>query len=49
MNKLNAVYQKDFYSWLMQNAELIRQGKLSEIDSNNLIEELESMGRSEKR
>ena len=49
MNKLNAVYQKDFYSWIMQNAELIRQGKFSEVDSDNLIEELESMGRSEKR
>ena len=49
MNKLNAIYQKDFYSWIIQNVELIRQGKLSDIDTDNLIEELESMGKSEKR
>ena len=49
MNRLNAIYQKDFYSWLMQNAELIQRGRLSEIDTDNIAEELESMGRSEKR
>ena len=43
------LYQKDYYGWLQENARLIRERKFSEIDTENLIEELESMGKSEKR
>lgn len=43
------LYEKDFYAWTQKNAELLREGRLSEIDLDNLIEELESMGRGEKR
>lgn len=43
------LYDKDFYSWAMQNAQLIRLGRLSEIDMQNIAEELESMGKGEKR
>ncbi len=43
------LYQKDYYGWLQENARLIREGNFSEIDTENLIEELESMGKSEKR
>ena len=43
------LYQKDYYGWLQENAQLIRERKFSEIDTENLIEELESMGKSEKR
>jgi hypothetical protein len=42
-------YEKDFYGWLMHTAELIRKGKFSEVDAENVAEELETMGRSEKR
>jgi hypothetical protein len=42
-------YEQDFYAWAMRNAELIRQGNLSEIDAEHISEELESMGISEKR
>ncbi|MBF0551328.1 MAG: DUF29 domain-containing protein, partial [Deltaproteobacteria bacterium] len=42
-------YDRDFYAWTMNNAELIRQGRFSEIDIEHLAEELEGMGRSEKR
>ncbi len=44
-----SLYQEDYYSWLQENAQLIREKKFSEIDADNLIEELESMGKSEKR
>jgi len=40
---------EDFYAWTRKNAQLLREGRLSEIDADNLIEELEAMGRSEKR
>ena len=43
------LYEKDFYSWTQQQAELIRQGKLGELDLDNILEEIESMGRSEHR
>jgi hypothetical protein len=43
------LYDTDFYQWTFHNAELLRQGKLTEIDIPNIAEELESMGKSEKR
>lgn len=43
------LYEQDFYQWTQKNAQLLREGRLSEIDTANLIEELEIMGRSEKR
>src|SRR5262245_16613266 len=49
MKKLQASYSKDFYAWALYNAELIRQGKFTKIDSENIAEELESMGKSERR
>ena len=42
-------YNKDFYAWTMHNSELLRQGKMSEVDIENVAEEIESMGKSEKR
>ncbi len=42
-------YQRDYYSWLMENAQLIREGRFTEIDVEHIAEELESMGRNEKR
>ncbi len=43
------LYKEDYYGWLRENVRLIREKKFSEIDADNLIEELESMGKSEKR
>ena len=42
-------YDQDFYAWTLHNARLLRQGRLSEIDAANIAEELESMGKSQKR
>ncbi|MDJ0598446.1 MAG: DUF29 domain-containing protein [Crocosphaera sp.] len=46
--KIN-LYDKDYYLWLEETAQLLREGKLTELDVNNLIEEIEDMGRSEKK
>ena len=43
------LYETDFYAWTQQQADLLKKKCFSEIDCNNVIEELESMGRSEKR
>lgn len=42
------LYDQDFNLWLEQTIRSLREGKLLEVDYDNLIEELESMGRSEK-
>ena len=42
-------YDRDFYRWAMEQANLLRSGRLTEIDVEHLIEEIENMGRSEKR
>ncbi len=46
---METLYEKDFYEWTQKNAQLLREGRLAEIDIDNLVEELEAMGRSEKR
>lgn len=45
----NELYKADFYGWTQQQAELLRAGRLSELDTMNMIEEIESMGGSERR
>ncbi len=44
-----SLYETDLYAWTTRNAALIRAGRLSEVDLMNVAEELESMGRSERR
>jgi hypothetical protein len=46
---LQTLYETDFYAWAMKTAELIRQGRVHEIDWGQVAEELEDMGRSERR
>ncbi|MEM1168074.1 MAG: DUF29 domain-containing protein [Cyanobacteria bacterium P01_H01_bin.35] len=43
------LYEQDFLLWLETTANLLKSGKFTEIDIPNLIEEIESIGRSEKR
>lgn len=45
----NDLYETDFYAWANQQAALLRAGKLSDADIANIAEEIESMGKSEKR
>jgi hypothetical protein len=44
-----AAYDKDFYAWTQEQAGLLRAGKFAEVDVENLAEELDSMGRSDRR
>jgi hypothetical protein len=45
----NSLYKQDFYAWTSQQAGLLRTGQLDCADIDNIAEEIESMGRSEKR
>lgn len=42
-----ADYERDFYSWLMEQARCVREGQWSAIDRDNLAEEIESLGREQ--
>lgn len=42
-------YESDFYLWTQQQAALLRQGQWRDVDTANLAEEIESMGKSDKR
>ncbi len=44
-----SLYEEDFNLWLSATAEQLRAGSFHEVDIENLIEEIESMGRSERR
>jgi len=45
----NSLYERDFYAWANEQAALLRAGKFDSADIENIAEEIESMGRSEKR
>lgn len=47
--KPKTLYETDFNLWLEETANLLRQGNLDQLDIDNLLEEIEAMGRSEKR
>lgn len=42
------LYESDFYTWTQQQSSLLRAGNLGELDIENLIEEIEDMGASER-
>ena len=46
---MSATYDTDFYAWANEQAALLRAGKLTQADIAHIAEEIESMGRTEKR
>ena len=47
--KLNTLYDQDFALWIDETVQKLRSGNFSEIDLENLIEEVESLGKSQRR
>jgi predicted DNA-binding ribbon-helix-helix protein len=47
--KVSELYEQDFCLWAEQIAQLLRSGHFSEIDLENLIDEVQDMSRSQKR
>lgn len=43
------LYEKDFYAWTQNQAKFIKEKAFNKLDLNNLFEEIESMGKQEKR
>jgi len=45
----DTLYERDYYAWTEQQAALLQAGRFTEIDLAHLIEEVEDMGRSQRR
>src|ERR1700682_4982184 len=45
----NTLYETDFYAWTQEQAQLLRERRWSDLDLDNLVDEVESVGSSEKR
>lgn len=45
----NENYENDFYAWSLEQAALIRSGDWSRADAEHIAQEIESMGKTEKR
>jgi hypothetical protein len=43
------LYEQDFYAWTQQQTALLRAGQLAQLDVENLIEEIESLGKQERQ
>ena len=46
---MSDLYERDYYAWAMEQAALLRSGRLGDADIANIAEEIESLGKSEKR
>jgi Domain of unknown function DUF29 len=44
---VRAEYERDFYSWSIEQARLIRESRDGALDRGNLAEEIESLGREQ--
>ena len=44
-----SLYESDFYAWANEQAALLREGRASDADLALIADEIESMGKTEKR
>jgi len=47
--RANSLYERDFFSWTQEQARLLRERRFDDLDLDNLVDEVESVGGSEKR
>ena len=45
----NTLYEKDFYAWTVETAKALKAKAFGKVDIEHLVEEVESMGASERR
>ncbi|WP_414545962.1 DUF29 domain-containing protein [Nostoc sp. CCY0012] len=48
-NTNKALYEQDFYLWIQTTVKLLKERNLEQLDIDNLLEEIDSIGRSEKK
>jgi hypothetical protein len=42
-------YERDFFAWSQEQARLLRTGRFSQLDIAHLVEEIEDLGKQERR
>ncbi|HEY7336729.1 MAG TPA: DUF29 domain-containing protein [Bryobacteraceae bacterium] len=47
--KATELYERDFFEWTQSNAALLRSGRFDQADIEHIAEEIEDMGKSERR
>ena len=48
LSNLKELYEVDDYLWIQKTIKLLKEKKFNELDTENLIEELEDLGRERK-
>lgn len=48
-NSSASLYETDFHAWTQEQAELLRQGRLSHLDREHVAEEIESLGQQQRQ
>ena len=43
------LYETDFYAWTLEQSKLLKQGNFKHLAITNLVEEIESLGKQERR
>ena len=43
----DGLYETDFFAWTRHQADLLKAGRLSQLDTANILEEIETLGRKE--
>jgi len=43
------LYETDFYAWTLEQSKLLKNGDFKDLDIINLMEEIESLGKQERR
>jgi|GEM_PF-416256 len=43
------LYETDFYAWTLEQSKLLKKGDFKHLDIPNLVEEIESLGKQERR
>jgi len=46
---MSTLYDDDVIAWVEQQVALLRAGRWSELDVDNIVEEIEDVGKSEQR
>lgn len=49
MPRNSIAYDDDFFAWTQEQARLLREGELADVDAPNLAAEIESMGKGDRR
>jgi hypothetical protein len=47
--KVKTLYDRDFALWIEETVKQLKSGDLSQVDLENLIEEVESLGKSQRK